>query len=107
MKNPYRKTVMRLEALPNIGPAMAADLRLLGIEYPKDLTGQDPFALYERLCAETGKRIDPCVLDVFISVVDFMAGGEARPWWAFTARRKKTVEGKERPWHRDVRRTAG
>lgn len=91
MKNPDRKTVDRLEALPNIGPAMAADLRLIGIAHPRELAGRDPFVLYERLCAETGKRIDPCVLDVFMSVVDFMEGGEARPWWAFTARRKKKM----------------
>jgi hypothetical protein len=32
MKNPDRKTVSRLEELPNIGKAMAADLRLIGIE---------------------------------------------------------------------------
>lgn len=50
-----RNRLARLEDLPNIGPAIARDLRLL---------------------------------DVFMSVVSFMAGGPALPWWTFTAERK-------------------
>ncbi len=43
-----------LEQLPNIGPALAADLRLIGIRTPRDLRGRDPFVLYQQLCAATG-----------------------------------------------------
>lgn len=89
MKKPNRERVSRLEALPNIGRAMAADLRLLGIDQPKDLIGQDPFAMYQRLCVISRKKHDPCVIDVFMSVVYFMEGGEALPWWSFTQSRKK------------------
>lgn len=89
MKNPDRKTVSRLEALPNIGPAIAADLRSIGVERPQQLIGRDALELYDRLCDITGKRQDPCVLDVFISAVRFMEGGEPLPWWAFTEERKK------------------
>lgn len=77
-----------LEQLPNVGPSTAEDLRLIGIARPCDLIRQDPFALYEKLCRETGVRHDPCVIDVFISVVRFMNGEPARPWWAYTAERK-------------------
>jgi hypothetical protein len=80
----------RLEQLPNIGPALAADLRQLGIEHPRELAGRDAFALYQALCAHTGKRQDPCVLDTFIAAVDFMGGAEPRPWWTYTAERKAT-----------------
>ncbi|MBB5190782.1 hypothetical protein HNQ50_001505 [Silvimonas terrae] len=83
-----REHVQRLTDLPNIGPAMAADLQMLGISRPEQLTGRDPYALYDELCAVTATRHDPCVIDVFISVVRFMDGGEARAWWAFTAERK-------------------
>jgi hypothetical protein len=31
------------------------------------------------------------VIDVFMSVIDFMEGGGARPWWSFTEERKKQV----------------
>jgi hypothetical protein len=89
MKNPDRTRLNRLEQLPNIGKAMAADLRLLGIEHPRQLIGRDPLQLYQALQETTGQRHDPCVLDVFMAAVDFMAGGESRPWWSFTAERKR------------------
>lgn len=68
---------------------MAGDLRLLGIHAPEQLAGADPLALYQALCVATGARQDPCVLDVFMSLTDFMHGGQARPWWAYTAERKR------------------
>jgi hypothetical protein len=80
MKNPTRTTVLRLEELPNIGKAMAGDLRLIGIDSPKELIRKNPFELYDKLCAKSGKRHDPCVIDVFMSVVRFMEGGDALPW---------------------------
>ena len=93
MKNPNRKTVSHLEELPNIGKAMAGDLRLIGINHPKELIGKNPFELYDELCARSGKRHDPCVIDVFMSVVQFMEGGDALPWWAFTEKRKGMIAG--------------
>ncbi len=77
-----------LEQLPNIGPSLAADLRLIGIRAPRELRGRDPFVLYQSLCAATGQRHDPCVLDTFMAATDFMRGAEAAPWWAYTAQRK-------------------
>ncbi len=91
MKNPDRKTVSRLEDLPNIGKAMAADLRLIGIDHPKKLIGKDPFKLYAKLCRTTGVRQDPCVIDVFMSAVNFMEGETPLPWWSFTDERKKRI----------------
>jgi len=88
MKNPDRESVSRLEDLPNIGKATACDLRMIGIDHPKALIGNDPLEMYERLCTISGKRHDPCVIDVFMSIVDFMDGGEPLPWWAFTEVRK-------------------
>lgn len=77
-----------LEQLPNIGPSLAADLRLIGIREPRELRGKDPFVLYQKLCAATGQRQDPCVLDTFMAVTDFMQGAPAAPWWTYTAQRK-------------------
>jgi|WetSurMetagenome_2_1015567.scaffolds.fasta_scaffold22808_4 hypothetical protein len=91
MKNPDRKTVSRLEALPNIGRSMADDLRLIGIDHPKKLVGKDPFKLYDKLCKATGTRQDPCVLDVFMAAVHFMEKGDPLPWWSFTEERKKRL----------------
>jgi hypothetical protein len=77
-----------LEQLPNIGPALAADLRRIGIRSPRELRGRDAFVLYQQLCAATGERQDPCVLDTFMAATDFMRGAPAAPWWTYTAQRK-------------------
>ena len=80
-----------LESLPNIGRSIADDLRLLGIQVPTDLLGQDPYTLYQDLCIQTGTRHDPCLLDTFIAVTRFMAGDPPHPWWHYTAERKRTL----------------
>ena len=77
-----------LEQLPNIGPSLAEDLRLIGIDHPKQLRGKDAFVLYQTLCAVTGQRHDPCVLDTFMAATDFMGGAAPAPWWNYTAQRK-------------------
>ena len=79
---------VQLEQLPNIGPSIAADLRLIGVTQPQALASEDAFHLYQTLCRVTGKRHDPCVLDTFMAACDFMRGAAAKPWWAYTAQRK-------------------
>ena len=76
------------EQLPNVGPAMAGDLRALGIAHQRELAHRDPFVLYQSLCVHTGKRQDPCVLDTFMAITDFMRGAAPAPWWTYTAQRK-------------------
>ncbi|MEY2633540.1 MAG: hypothetical protein RIR00_2194 [Pseudomonadota bacterium] len=83
-----REQLQLLTDLPNIGPACAEDLQQLGYATPAALHGADPYQLYRDLCALSGSRVDPCMLDVLISVTRFLAGEEARPWWAYTAERK-------------------
>jgi hypothetical protein len=87
-KAPHAGVCQVLEQLPNVGPALAADLRRIGVYTPRDLRGRDPFVLYQSLCAATGLRQDPCVLDTFMAVTEFMRGAHAAPWWAYTAQRK-------------------
>ncbi|MFL6664762.1 MAG: helix-hairpin-helix domain-containing protein [Rhizobacter sp.] len=87
-KAPSAAECKSLEQLPNVGPSLAADLRSIGIRHPHELRGKDAFVLYQKLCAATGQRQDPCVLDTFMAVVDFMRGAPAAPWWAYTAQRK-------------------
>ena len=77
--------------LPNVGPAMAGDLRCIGVRVPADLPGRDPYRLYHALCDATGTTHDPCVLDVFIAAVRYMEGGPARPWWRYTAERRRAL----------------
>ncbi len=87
-----RTRIRTLTDLPNVGKATAADLQLLGIGMPAQLTDADPVEMYERLSRITGRRHDPCVLDVFMSVTSFMRGEDPKPWWEFTERRKLIME---------------
>jgi hypothetical protein len=86
-----RQEITRLEEIPNVGPAIAGDLRRLGITAPAELLGRDPYAMYEELYRITGQRHDPCLLDTFIAAVRFMAGEPSKPWWKYTAERKREL----------------
>jgi hypothetical protein len=78
-----------LQAIPNVGPATAADLRRLGLTSPAMLKGCDAFELHARLCDLDGVRHDPCVIDVFMAAIHYVETGEARRWWEFTPLRKQ------------------
>jgi hypothetical protein len=84
-----REKVVNLTDLPNIGKTIAADLKSIGVVTPEQLIGQDPYDLYVCFCKAFGEKQDPCMLDVLISITDFMDGGEPRVWWEYTAERKK------------------
>lgn len=83
------RQIARLEDIPNVGPAIAADLRQMGITTPAELPGRDPFAMYDELCRLTEQRHDPCVLDTFMAAVRYMEGAPKRSWWKYTAERKR------------------
>ena len=85
------RQIAHLEDIPNVGPAVAADLRQLGIKLPAELPGCDPYAMYDELCRITGHRHDPCLLDTFIAAVRFMEGAPKRSWWKYTAERKREL----------------
>jgi hypothetical protein len=74
-----------LESIPGVGPAMARDLRRLGVRRVGDLRGRDPDGLYDELQSISGAHVDRCVLYVFRCAVHY--AGEAEPegeltkWW--------------------------
>jgi DNA transformation protein len=79
------QTLTRLEDLPNIGKAIAADLRSLGVDTPAQLAELDPLTTFECLATIMGTRHDPCVLYTLMAVSHFQKSGEVQPWWRFTA----------------------
>lgn len=91
MKSPAGTEPTRLEDLPNIGKAIAADLRAIGYTHPAQLVGLDPLAVYDRMARVMGHRHDPCVLDTLISVRHFLDGEAAQPWWKYTTKRKRLL----------------
>ena len=90
-----REKLAHLEDMPNIGPSIAANLPQLGITTPAELLGRDPFAMHDDLCRLTGQRHDPCLLDTFIATVRFMEGEPKKPWWKYTAERKRKMAARE------------
>ena len=67
MRAPQPDPPRKLEAIPNIGKAIAADLRCIGILTPAQLTEREPLATYRALAAGMGQRHDPCVLYTLIA----------------------------------------
>ena len=49
MKAKTAKEASRLEQIPNIGKAVAGDLRGIGITRPEQLKGKNGLALYQKL----------------------------------------------------------
>lgn len=84
-----RNSTRDFQDIPNVGPATEKDFILLGFREPLELVGKDPYQMHADLCALTGVRQDPCVIDVFISAVRYMEGGPPKNWWEFTAERKQ------------------
>ncbi len=84
-----------LEQLPDVGPAVAAYLRQAGGGPSPGPAGPGPYAMYEEVCRSTGTRLDPCLLDTFIAAVRFMGGEGAKPWWAYTAERKRELAARQ------------
>ena len=82
-----------LLALANVGPAVARHLERVGITQTGQLAGRDPIEIYEEMCVASGRRLDPCLLDTVMSAVEQADGGPARPWWDYTAERKRRLSG--------------
>jgi hypothetical protein len=70
---------------------MLEDFRRLGVRDVAALARADGGKLYDRLCALTGTRQDPCVLDTFRCAVaqarDPDLPPEQRRWWWWSRQR--------------------
>ena len=83
-----RNEIISFQDIPNVGKAIEKDFILIGLKEPIELINKDPYQMYSELCKVTKQRQDPCVLDVFISAVNYMKGGPPKKWWEFTKERK-------------------
>jgi len=74
-----------LQEIPGVGPAVAEDLYGIGVTSVRALKGRNPEALYERLCKQTGYRVDRCMLYVFRCAVYYASHARPDPerlkWW--------------------------
>jgi hypothetical protein len=78
--------------LRGVGPSIAANLNQLGVFTVPQLAACDGRELYDRLCAHTGVRQDPCVEDTFVCAVaqarDPHLPAEQKNWWYWSRLRK-------------------
>jgi len=87
--------IRRLTDLRGVGPSIASDLRELGIFTVGQLAASDGRELYDRLCATTGVRQDPCVEDTFVCAVaqarDPNLPAARKNWWFWSRLRNRGV----------------
>ena len=80
-----KQTKGGLESIPGIGPALADDLRLIGVDRPSCLKGKNPEKLYRKLEKVTDAHHDRCVLYTFRCAVYFVNEKHHNPellkWW--------------------------
>jgi hypothetical protein len=84
---------LKLSDLRNVGKAALKDFEVLGIVSVPQLAEAEPRELYDRLCALTQARHDPCVEDVFAAAVHQARTGEALDWWVFSRQRRQGAKG--------------
>jgi len=82
-----------LQDLVSVGPAMLRDFARLQVCSVAQLARREPEELYRDLERLTGKKQDPCVLDVFRAAVaqarDPFLPPEQRNWWYWSGERKR------------------
>jgi hypothetical protein len=86
MSVPERQAVLKqLRQIPGVGRTIAQDLYDLGFHAVKDLEGRDPEKMYLEHCAQTGMKIDRCMLHVFRCAVYYASNERHDPellkWW--------------------------
>jgi len=78
--------------LVSVGPAIERDFEMMGIRNVAHLAKQNPRKMYDQLCALTGERHDPCVLDTFEAAVAQAVNprlpAEKCQWWYYSRIRK-------------------
>jgi len=84
-----------LRDLAGVGPAIAEDLRILGVKSVEQLATFEGRELYDKLCVLTRTRQDPCVLDTFVCAVAQARNprlpAEQRNWWYWSRKRKASA----------------
>jgi len=84
-----RRAETDLRSLMNVGPAVEAHLVDLGIQTIDKLAKQKADDLFRRLQRRIGKACDPCLHDTFSAIIHEARTGQKRPWFTFTAARKR------------------
>jgi Pathogenicity locus len=83
----------RLRDLAGVGRSIEADLHKVGVKTVAQLAASDGDDLFQRLCAKTHSKQDPCVLDTFRCAIAQARNPqlpiEQRNWWWWSRQRKQ------------------
>lgn len=84
------KALAEFQSIPSIGLEFAKDLVFMNIFSIEELKEADGAGLTDHYEQKKGFAVDPCVEDQFRLIVHYAQTGDAsRPWWGFTAERKR------------------
>lgn len=79
------QSLKEFRKIPGVGKSIAQDFWDIGLRNLSDLIGQDPEALYEKLCKHLGVRVDRCMLYVFRCAIYYATekdpDEELLKWW--------------------------
>lgn len=79
------EVIKEFQVIPGVGKSLAKELIALGYRKVDELQGEDPEAMYEKLCTLRGQHIDRCVLYVFRCAVYYASNSvhvpELLKWW--------------------------
>lgn len=93
-----KKANNELLSLMNVGKAVFRDLQLLKINSVAELAKQEASALFDKLQRVTCMRQDPCMWDVFASIINEAKTGKKTKWFEWTkVRKKKFPQGFKKP----------
>ncbi len=85
MTDQKKQALKNLQKIPGVGTSIAADLYSIGIRKIDDLKGNDPEALYARICRRQGCIVDRCLLYVMRCAVYYATETDFDPellkWW--------------------------
>lgn len=80
-----KASLKELLQIPGVGKSIALDLYKLGVRSIEDLRGKDPQVFYDKLCKQTGQKLDKCLLYTFRCAVYFASNTKPDPellkWW--------------------------
>jgi hypothetical protein len=92
LHSPARNGSRELLDLISVGPATVRNLHSLGVHRVAQLARAKPESLYNKLGRLSGRRQDPCCLDVFSAAVAQARNpnlpAEKCAWWYWSQQRK-------------------
>lgn len=88
------KALSEFQGLRSVGPSLSSKMVLLGYLSLEALAQADPSAMYKTFCTLVGRRVDPCVEDVFRCAVAQARypdmDSEYGDWWNWTEHRGRS-----------------